>query len=838
MLVWSHLFITVHLASIIPSSPSMDYKELYEQAERRRQEAERRQQEAERKQQEAERRQQEAERDAIAAADALRTEREENARTQFDRTMEAYLLDIDSMHEYIQRLIPTPAKKSSTLSEGQKSQSSTSGRTSIFGKYYPLKIRPWDDFRHLYRDAFERARVVIGDSLRFPSILDMRAARRNIDEQLPPAFLESESFRNEAKTSYIIHEALQRPAQHVMNAYLNAAGSQVQLYFDNRSTGWHVRVSQTVDAETSSDMQGDESDAGDVAQKLPRKMQPDCLVLASRTISPSAEEGQGKHAGELRSVYRVLMGEHKPVHRIRAKTLSRLGQRQLPEDIMVQLAKAKNKTQHGGASDVDETHGLKLPSGQIYFANALSQTFHYMLSQDDPTTLLVHSEVYPQYCQMTADQPDPPQEDTRDIRELPVSQLCGLCLLAYESIPEPARQRSINVSQLALFPELPSSLPPGSSSSRVSSVRGRRRRRDDGDDDDDDAGGGHGSHGSPPNGGSSPASQLQPSAHQPRKSSPLKRQRSASHQSPRHHAMGSGEVHDRKKRRVVVSPTLPSPFDPSTFRPIRPYCTQACLRGLIRGEDMDYSCPNVLLHRHACRLKGPRWARHAITGDELRELVRYQLFENSELDCQCLLDDGAWGAVGCLFKITVTGFGYTLVAKGVETLYHRRLRHEVEVYDKLDAQQGLLIPVCLGMIKLILPYPMVNCTLVTHMLLMSYAGEPLYHEPLRQELERIGIDADEEEWRTTQELRALGLIDDDDLSDGNVMWCAETKRAMKIDFDQAYVLTVNSDQVRKTSTPSRSTANGELLSGTDQDDHLRGFRGSPSYSTVDCLLLA
>ncbi|KAI1154301.1 hypothetical protein F4825DRAFT_472501 [Nemania diffusa] len=863
----------------------MDYKKLYEEAERRRQEERQLRLEAERKQKEAEY-------DAAAATTALRAEREENARIELNRSMEAYLIDIDGINNYMQRLIPSPVKRSNTLSEGQKSQSSTSGRTSILGKYYPLKICPWDDFRSLYQDAFERARAVIGNSSRFPSVLAARAAKESMDDQLPPAFLGSESFRHEPKTSYILHEALQRPAQYVMNAYLDAVGSQIQLYFDNRSAVWQVRTSNSTDmmeSEASSNMQGDnESSAGDVVQKLPRKTQPDCLVLASAIIFPTpkavAEEQEEQAARRLRSVYRLVMGEHKPAHRIRATAVSSFNQTPLPENIMIQLAKAKNKTPSGrrrgraqAGLDADEAHILDLLPGQVYFANALTQTFHYMvtsgvkygylasgetltllkLSQDDPTTLLIHSEVFPQYCRTTLDEPNSSREDTGNIRDLPVSLLCGLCLLAYESTPEPARQRSINVSQLALFPELPPSLSPESSSSRGSSARGRRRRRRRDDDDDDnnshdednnreDRGG----YKSPSNASSSSASRLCPPAHQPRMSSPLKRQRSASHQSPEHQATNSSNVNDKKKRRIML-PSLPSPFDPSTFRPIRPYCTQACLRGLVQDEGIDYSCPNVLLHleaqRRACRrLKGPRWGeRHAITVDELRELVQHQLLENVELDCQCLLEDGARGAVGCLFKITVTGFGYTLVAKGVETLHRRRLQREVDVYNKLDAQQGLLIPVCLGIVRLLLPYPMVDCTLVTHMLLMSYAGEPLHWQPLRQKLERTGINVDEEERRTIRDLRALGLTDEDDISTGNITWCAETNRAMKIDFDQAYVSTTgaNSSQVQETMVSLTSGLKAAidskpLFSTKSQENTWRSFNCSLSHSTINSLLLA
>lgn len=321
------------------------------------------------------------------------------------------------------------------------------------------------------------------------------------------------------------------------------------------------------------------------------------------------------------------------------------------------------------------------------------------------------------------------------------------------------------------------SLPSSSAAGRPSGddSQGRRRRRDDDDGGDDERPGG---------GNSAERGRLRVPEHRPRRSSRLKRQRSASNPSNKEHDEGS-----RKQQRVSLQmgsrrslmPLRPSRFDPSSFRPIRPYCTQACLRSLVREEEPDFSCPNITVHLQALRHAQLRQRGvHALTKDQFCELMRQQVVDHAEQDCDCPLDQGFSGAIGCLFKMTLTGYGYTVVAKGVQSHHRRRLRHEVDVYEQLSAQQGRLIPVCIGLIKLHLPYPMADCTLVTHMLLMSYAGVPLYSATLNTLLEQQGIDVEEESMRTMRQLQMVGLEEHDEESNGNLTWCEETARVMKI----------------------------------------------------------
>jgi hypothetical protein len=179
---------------------------------------------------------------------------------------------------------------------------------------------------------------------------------------------------------------------------------------------------------------------------------------------------------------------------------------------------------------------------------------------------------------------------------------------------------------------------------------------------------------------------------------------------------------------------------------------------------------------------------HPISRGQLSELVRLQLLRTPGQDCDCLIDGGYSGAIGYLFKITLTGYGYTFVAKGVQSRHWQRLVRESRVYREPEHLQGQLVPVHLGLVEVAVPYPMVNSTLVTHMMLLSYAGLSLYSEWLERRAARLHLDVDWD-WeaeRTAQELRAAGLVDEDEYNMKNTMWCEDTQRAMRIDFDRAY----------------------------------------------------
>ncbi|KGQ03703.1 hypothetical protein BBAD15_g11065 [Beauveria bassiana D1-5] len=351
-------------------------------------------------------------------------------------------------------------------------------------------------------------------------------------------------------------------------------------------------------------------------------------------------------------------------------------------------------------------------------------------------------------------------------------------------------------------------------------------------------------------------------AHRPRNSSPLKKQSTTSRQQPSDATNDEASLALRLTNGSQLSrcrrglPSLLSPFDPVSFKPLRPYCTHLCLGGLMRGEDsVDHDCPNILLHLEAARrIRGLAAAdgvtchrghhRHPIGPAQLTELVQLQLLNNCEQDCECLLRCGLYGTIGCLFRLTVTGFGYTLVAKGVQSFDAHRLRHEAIVYKKLAAQQGVSIPVCLGVVKIRLPYPMTNGKLVKDMLLLSYAGRPLYSPSLLRRLEARRVDVDVEACRTLKELQALGVEDEDETSNGNLTWCESVGRVMRINFDHVHLWEVRHPTTTTTSTTSvapnkkKRPADGPSEGLVWEESRQKRWQQEQRHLTVTSLLLA
>ncbi|KLJ12392.1 hypothetical protein EMPG_12577 [Blastomyces silverae] len=213
-----------------------------------------------------------------------------------------------------------------------------------------------------------------------------------------------------------------------------------------------------------------------------------------------------------------------------------------------------------------------------------------------------------------------------------------------------------------------------------------------------------------------------------------------------------------------------------TRRPILPYCTQACLLGLVNALPLDLSCPNATLHQ-----QGQACKKHLITKEDLCSLTKKQLACSLDEDCECLDREGLYGRIGVLFKITLTKYGYTFVAKGVQVVDESDLAHEACVYAQLSHLQGMKVPVFLGNITLEQPYPLVSLARVTQMMLMSWAGRRVREKSCPKD---VNIKKEEEE--ILHELASSGIIHHD-MSTANLVWNPEQKQVMAIDFDQAAI---------------------------------------------------
>ncbi|KAK0728528.1 hypothetical protein B0T26DRAFT_748730 [Lasiosphaeria miniovina] len=188
------------------------------------------------------------------------------------------------------------------------------------------------------------------------------------------------------------------------------------------------------------------------------------------------------------------------------------------------------------------------------------------------------------------------------------------------------------------------------------------------------------------------------------------------------------------------------------------YCTQACLLGLRRGGPLDPACPNTSEHARAERQRtgaDGRQQHHATNTAELCTILLKQLTGSLSAGIECLMKFGLFGAIGTLFNITLCGYGYTFVAKGVQDADELALKREAAFYASPVTQrvQGVLIPVYLGWRRI---------------------PEAI------DDVESIVQDIEDSLYRHS--------IVHADIRLANLAWNKELKQVMALDFDRAFLM--------------------------------------------------
>ncbi|CAD6445219.1 3a3088d6-d303-4cf5-9faf-e19c685c9a19 [Sclerotinia trifoliorum] len=203
----------------------------------------------------------------------------------------------------------------------------------------------------------------------------------------------------------------------------------------------------------------------------------------------------------------------------------------------------------------------------------------------------------------------------------------------------------------------------------------------------------------------------------------------------------------------------------------RPYCTHQCLLGLAYGGSMDQQCPNLGDHKkkHISRARFLRLIRDQLATDR-----------GSDADCKPLYIKGSRGA---MFKVRLSSHGYTLVAKGMQEYHRDHLLQESKVYERLRPMQGCHIPVCLGMIEPKLPYYF-DCGVYVTLLFLSWAGQPIFNYLTPNNEVQILEQA-------TSALKAMHRLEvlHTDAELRNMVWDEKRKTLMLIDFERAQIRT-------------------------------------------------
>ncbi|KAI1199327.1 hypothetical protein F5X97DRAFT_296774 [Nemania serpens] len=239
-----------------------------------------------------------------------------------------------------------------------------------------------------------------------------------------------------------------------------------------------------------------------------------------------------------------------------------------------------------------------------------------------------------------------------------------------------------------------------------------------------------------------------------------------------------------KEKAVRRSQRIQAQQPPGGDGQARPYCTQECLLGLVKGGLLDLKCPNVTLHKQSNIVDDYAHISHPVQHDEWLRLLSRQLAQS--------LDHGIikleiQGARGVLFQVTMLAYGYTFVCKGTVQAFINDLEHEAAVYERLKPLQAISIPIFLGSIDLRSinrTYYYEHRVYIIHLTFLSWGGYNL------DQIKITGSRKKQLEARVFLALEAIhrrGVVHED-IRSANILLNPETRNVMLIDFERALLL--------------------------------------------------
>lgn len=678
----------------------------------------------------------------------LRRELEQERRKNQNTTLDEYLYNC---HYHLYQ----------KLDLAHPSQSST-GFTKVDGKYYPKWLRPWDDFKNTQRPRhFEVIRKGYGGR----RLLHQESTTRDLGTTIA-----RKRAGNESAVEHFEKLAVEDPVWEVLRPLWDDEGLRSKyrcagLRFSNNRRD--VKAPSSVSQET-------QEGRGEEGPERGRRARPSKRVASESRVRPppTKPDGWGVRTHPNGEENHAFVYDYKAAHKVAAGSAKSIVSK---ETLFMEVVLRVNSSKTQNNAD-ERGHGRT----EELIAMALVQVFDYMVRYEvaygyvaaGGSLLFLHvdrSDLQTLYCHPCVPEEDVGDLSVRDradngVAYTAVAQLASFCLLTLlssalrgaslddmshaaeatlQAWPEPYGDAGLILS--AEDTESPSA--PSASSSQATDANftssagatGRKiglrsksscRTTDEiaEDDEDDDA-----RPSGPP-----------PSSH--------------THIGSRKRKEGPGSPEEED---ATVSEDLPT----------RPYCTQKCLLGLKRGWALDGDCPNVDVHRTA---EGDCW--HPIIGQDVARLVDEQLRRNPYWKCDALDRQRKIGSTGVLFKLELVPYGYTFVGKGAWSSLPTALEHETRIYVQLDRLQGDIVPVHLGMVSLDWGHAVAGGNRIYHMMLMSWAGEKAATSG--------APDVVAESQRSSQAVWEEG-VDHRDEHGNNMLWNAERKRVMVIDFDSA-----------------------------------------------------
>ncbi|KAK4095957.1 hypothetical protein N658DRAFT_502103 [Parathielavia hyrcaniae] len=699
-----------------------DERRLREEEQRRREEEQRRREEEQRRREEAETRASEEQR-----------RREEAEKIAEPLQLEPYLEACHALSLAIKVVT-------------DRSLTTQGDTTNPAGRVYPRRILPWDDFPARQEDIWNRL--------------------------FDPSFASRQTFPSQHQLDYVQSLITPISSEHGLRYYErdtveNAVQKLVDAVYENPVLRASVGLRGTVTFESHTNLGTIDGSLSEPSESAPLSgasateaaLAPPAAVRKRRRLAKG--KGKGSRADQF-CIYRTSDGANVPATAIEYKAPHKLSQDELVTGLVSEIQPDRDVINKDGGEDfafaakalatavVTQLFSYMVGRGIQYGYVCTGQVFVFLHIPDDPAI------VYYYVCVPNQDVLD---DDENRLHRTAVAQVFAFIVQSLCASPPPLSWHdaaaSLDIWDVE-YDDVLSRIPPSvrkdkrrislykpqrwqgftrspiRTRSHCSQVDPKVRSRHDDDDEED----------TPP----SPSVDRQ---NRPGRKAATSGTSSGNRRGQR--GRGGGRQGGAMQQRIQD----------------QPYCTHKCLLGVVSGGPFDQACPNA----------GQHGSGHISQVDFLHSL-RAQLAKDRGPDA-----DSAplylSGSVGSLFKLRLSAHGYTLVAKGVEAGHLRRLSHEKDVYDQLQHIQGNHVPVCLGLIRLDLPY-YYDGGEFKHFLLLSWAGQPLSRCIDGLDKKRA-IDLATKAYTELHRLQVLHV----DAEPRNILYDAISGSLMVIDFERA-----------------------------------------------------
>ncbi|KAL2889115.1 protein kinase-like domain [Ceratocystis lukuohia] len=746
-------------------------------AEKRRADAEIRRADAEKRRADAEKTRADAEKMRVSAEKTC-ADAEKQRAAAIDNQMAEHrdMMADASLHEYIYYFYAHGFQSFRMRPEGEPNTST--GPTFIPGRNCPRKLLPWDGFPELHQQEFTNLSKAFDNRLILPGLLSPVAMQRMAEVRF-----------GGSQPSTFNSLIIELPVSQIANAWrriVSEEGEGIQFcpnkaFIKNVSSQLWECDMKLSDGEAPGDGWLDFSRIGadlpdpmtvvsvfpsldDKPAKHAANSPPDADEAWSikaqspeRNIKPSATSV--RMTNQSPNMKTLLVINHKPAHVFTPELLQSAFENIVDSGSSIFIESSNPVASTSTSSDTEEKKSQDHPAGSKLVAEALVQTYHAMVTlgisygyiSTIQATVLLHinykepSELYFRLCIHQEDVSNIPSRTVEETSCVPHSQISSALENGIKNTPYAIMMTMI---QLAFDHENISLQQIASIQSSLSRYYGSEKSPSD---LSPGCVKGHGNADSDSSSLRNPDPHILP---------------------PDERSSGQHEHDPFKKHGAHVDLCHNS----GTHRPPRlEYCSQQCLLGLVNGDYLDQSCPNVDLHRKDPAIKTTSTSiqeKHPISLSQLVAIVKAQL--NTNLDSDCEVQHTKSGLFSILVKLTAHPYGYTFVGKGVVNFALPFIQHELKVYDRLRPVQGDIVPVCLGHV------PMqqrlnVGFWPIRQMLLLSYAGEPV-----------IQMDHDVIS-NLESKLLTLGVVHDN-IWAPNVTHDVKSGRTMVIGFHRSHIM--------------------------------------------------